>query len=147
MTKKLPELNLSIQYPGGKTGVPTRPEIRRWIRASCDRPAEIAVRLVDAAEGRDLNRDYRGKDYATNVLSFIYGQEEVVQGDLVLCIPVVAAEAREQGKALMQHYAHMIVHGMLHLQGYDHETSRRDAKKMESLEREILAALDIPDPY
>ena len=147
MTKKLPELNLSIQYPGGKADAPTRPEIRRWIRASCDRPAEIAVRLVDAEEGRELNRDYRGKDYATNVLSFIYGQEEVVQGDLVLCIPVVAAEAREQGKALMQHYAHMIVHGMLHLQGYDHETSRRDAKKMESREREILAALDIPDPY
>ena len=147
MTRKLPELNLSIQYPGGKSDAPTRPEIRRWVRASCDCPAEIAVRLVNADEGRVLNRDYRGKDYATNVLSFPYEQNEVVQGDLVLCIPVVAAEAREQGKSLLHHYAHMIVHGMLHLQGYDHETSRRDAKKMESREREILATLDIPDPY
>jgi probable rRNA maturation factor len=147
MAKKLPELNLSIQYPGGKTNAPTRAEIRRWVRATCDQAAEVAVRLVAADEGRVLNRDYRGKDYATNVLSFPYDQSEFIQGDLVLCIPVVVAEAHDQGKSLQHHYAHMIVHGMLHLQGYDHETSRRDAKKMESREREILAALDIPDPY
>ena len=105
------------------------------------------MRFVGNVEGLQLNRDYRGRDYATNVLSFPYGQDEVIQGDLVLCIPVVVAEARDQGKALLHHYAHLIVHGMLHLQGYDHETSRRDAKKMEAREREILTALDIPDPY
>jgi probable rRNA maturation factor len=143
----LPELRLSVQYPGGTDGAPTRPQVRRWVRAACAAPAEITVRFVDDREGRDLNRDYRGKDYATNVLSFPYESGERVCGDLVLCIEVVEREAREQKKSAEAHYAHMIVHGMLHLLGHDHETSQDDAERMEALEREILENLGYPDPY
>jgi probable rRNA maturation factor len=143
----LPELRLSVQYPGGTDGAPTRPQVRRWVRAACAAPAEITVRFVDDREGRDLNRDYRGKDYATNVLSFPYESGERVCGDLVLCIEVVEREAREQEKSAEAHYAHMIVHGMLHLLGHDHETSQDDAERMEALEREILENLGYPDPY
>ncbi|MDP1733397.1 MAG: rRNA maturation RNase YbeY [Sulfuritalea sp.] len=143
----LPELSLSIQYPGGKAAAPTRPQLRRWVRAACTQPAEVTVRFVGAEEGQQLNRDYRGKDYATNVLSFPYESGERICGDLVLCVPVVNSEAAEQGKLPEAHYAHMVVHGMLHLQGYDHETSRKDAERMEALEREILQALGYPDPY
>ena len=142
-----PELRLSVQYPGGKEGAPTRPQVRRWVRAACTLPAEVTVRFVDAAEGRRLNRDYRGKDYATNVLSFPYAAGTTLSGDLVLCLPVLAREAREQGKPPEAHCAHLIVHGMLHLQGYDHEAGRADAERMEALEREILADLGYPDPY
>jgi probable rRNA maturation factor len=110
-------------------------------------PAEVTVRFVGSIEGRDLNRDYRGKDYATNVLSFPYENGGRVHGDLVLCREVVEREAREQGKAPEAHYAHMVVHGMLHLQGYDHETGRHEAECMEALERKILADLGYPDPY
>ena len=145
--KRLPELHLSVQYPGGTANAPTRPQVRRWVRAACNRPAEVTVRFVDGAEGRSLNRDYRNKDYATNVLSFPYESGERVCGDLILCEPVVAREARQQGKPLEAHYAHMVVHGMLHLQGYDHETGRDDAEQMEAVEREILDALGYPDPY
>ncbi|MCX7165866.1 MAG: rRNA maturation RNase YbeY [Rhodocyclales bacterium] len=145
--QRLPELCLSVQYPIGKDGAPTRPQVRRWVRAACAKPAEVTVRFVDAKEGRQLNRDYRGKDYATNVLSFPYESGEPVQGDLVLCLPVVEREAQEQGKAREAHYAHMVVHGMLHLQGYDHETGRKDAERMEAKEKEILQALGYPDPY
>jgi len=145
--RRLPELNLSVQYPAGSDGAPTRPQVRRWVRAACVVPAEVTVRLVDEAEGRDLNRDYRGKDYATNVLSFPYDSGAHVCGDLVLCKRVVESEARDQQKPLEAHYAHLIVHGMLHLQGHDHETGRDDAEKMEAVEREILAALGYPDPY
>ena len=146
-SRRLPELTLSVQYPGGSRGAPTRPEVRRWVRASCPLPAEVAVRFVDREEGQQLNRDYRGKDYATNVLSFPYETGERICGDLVLCREVVEREAREQGKTAAAHYAHMVVHGMLHLQGHDHETSHVDATRMEALEREILAALGYPDPY
>ena len=144
---RLHELRLSVQYPGGKEGAPTRPQVRRWVRAACGIPAEVTVRFVDANEGRDLNRDYRGKDYATNVLSFPYAAGTTLSGDLVLCLPVLAREAREQGKPPEAHCAHLIVHGMLHLQGYDHEAGRADAERMEALEREILADLGYPDPY
>jgi probable rRNA maturation factor len=144
---RLPELRLSVQYPGGKDKAPTRPQVRRWVRAACRIPAEVTVRFVDADEGRSLNRDYRGKDYATNVLSFPYESGTLLIGDLVLCLPVLEREAREQGKPLADHSAHLIVHGMLHLQGHDHETSRADAERMEALEREILADLGYPDPY
>ncbi|MCM2288477.1 MAG: rRNA maturation RNase YbeY [Sulfuritalea sp.] len=143
----LPELSLSIQYPGGKATAPTRPQVRRWVRAACSRPAEVTVRFVDTDEGQSLNRDYRGKDYATNVLSFPYESGARIHGDLVLCLPVVEREAKEQGKPAEAHYAHMVVHGMLHLQGYDHETGRVDAERMEAIEREILAGLGYPDPY
>ena len=145
--RRLPELRLSVQYPGGKATAPTRPQVRRWVRAACTKPAEVTVRFVGAEEGQQLNHDYRGKDYATNVLSFPYESGERICGDLVLCLPVVEREAQEQGKRLEAHFAHLIVHGMLHLQGYDHETGRDDAERMEAKEREILQALDFPDPY
>jgi probable rRNA maturation factor len=123
-----------------------RHKVARWIRAALEAPAEIAVRIVDAEEGQALNRDYRGKDYATNVLTFDYAREPVVHADLVLCAPVVEREAREQGKSLEAHYAHLLVHGTLHAQGYDHQR-KRDAKAMEARETGILAALGFPDPY
>lgn len=107
----------------------------------------MSVRFVAEDEGRALNRDYRKKDYATNVLSFIYESVPIVVGDLVVCLPVVLREAEQQGKAPEAHFAHLIVHGMLHLQGYDHETGAADAERMEAREREILAALGYPDPY
>ena len=111
------------------------------------RPAEIGVRIVDADEGRALNLQYRDKDYATNVLTFDYAREPVVMADLVLCAPVVEREAREQRKTLSAHYAHLLVHGTLHAQGYDHETSERDALEMEALEILILGSLGFANPY
>lgn len=144
-------LNLSVQYACNKEDLPLRAQIRAWVRAALDvdgaRGGQITVRLVDADEGLQLNRDYRGKDYATNVLSFPYDVEPVVCGDLVLCAPVVAREAAEQRKTLTAHYAHLIVHGLLHLQGYDHEAGTRQAQQMEDHERAILAALGFADPY
>ena len=144
-------LNLSVQYACNAPDLPLRPQIRGWVRAALDvdgaRGGQITVRLVDADEGRELNRGYRDKDYATNVLSFAYETEPVVCGDLVVCAPVVAREAGEQGKTLIAHYAHLIVHGILHLQGYDHETGADEARQMEDKERAILATLDFGDPY
>ena len=147
MPRKLPELVLSVQYACKDGALPSRPQIRRWVRASCERPAEVAVRFVDAEEGQMLNRDYRHKDYATNVLSFVYESEPRVAGDLVVCLPVVLREAAAQGKSAEAHFAHLIVHGMLHLLGYDHETGAREAKRMEAKETAILAGLGYPDPY
>lgn len=144
-------LNLSVQYACNKAQLPLRAQIRAWTRAALDvdgvRGGQITVRFVDADEGLQLNRDYRGKDYATNVLSFPYAVEPLVCGDLVLCAPVVACEADAQGKTLEAHYAHLIVHGLLHLQGYDHETGHKEARLMEDRERAILAALGFTDPY
>jgi probable rRNA maturation factor len=147
MRTRLPELRLAVQFAVRDPALPTRPQVRRWVRAACGRPAELTVRFVDAEEGRALNRDYRGKDYATNVLSFPYSAEPVVAGDLVLCVPVVLAEAAAQGKDAAAHLAHLVVHGMLHLLGYDHEAGAREARRMEDREREILAGLGYPDPY
>ncbi|GEC96884.1 endoribonuclease YbeY [Zoogloea ramigera] len=152
---KLPRrLDLSVQYACNREGVPCRADFRRWLRAAEPGAARITVRLVDEAEGRELNRDYRGKDYATNVLTFAYDEGEdmplpeglPLMGDLVLCRQVVEREAAEQGKALDAHYAHLSVHGMLHLQGFDHEVDA-EAEEMEAREREILAKLGYPDPY
>lgn len=144
-------LNLSVQYAYAAEQLPLRPQVRAWARAALDvdgaRGGQITVRFVDAEEGRALNRDYRHKDYATNVLSFPYGVEPVVCGDLVVCAPVVEREAAEQGKAPLAHYAHLIVHGLLHLQGYDHESGEDDARLMEDQERAILAGLGYADPY
>ena len=144
-------LNLSVQYACNTTGVPLRPQIRAWARAALNvdgmRGGQITIRFVDIEEGQALNREYRDKDYATNVLSFPYDTVPVVLGDLVICAPVVAREAAEQGKTLEAHYAHLIVHGMLHLQGYDHETGDDDAQRMEDKERAILASLGFDDPY
>ncbi|GAB2180981.1 hypothetical protein DLREEDagrD3_12040 [Denitratisoma sp. agr-D3] len=117
------------------------------MQASLERPAEVTIRFVGAEEGQALNRDYRGKDYATNVLSFVYETAPKVLGDLVVCLPVVLREAKEQGKTVADHFAHMIVHGILHLHGYDHETGAADAEAMEAKERTILARLGIADPY
>lgn len=124
-----------------------RTDFRRWARAALTGGGQVTIRLVNADEGQALNRDYRGKDYATNVLSFPYQTEPRLAGDLVICPEVVAREAAEQGKPLAAHYAHLVVHGMLHLQGYDHETGEDDAEIMENEERKILAALGYPDPY
>jgi probable rRNA maturation factor len=142
-----PELNLSVQHGVRHAASPHRPQVLRWLRAAQERSATVSVRFVGAEEGQALNRDYRRKDYATNVLSFVYEDEPVVVGDLVICVPVVLREAQEQGKAVETHFAHLIVHGMLHLQGYDHETGAREARRMETREREILAGLGYPDPY
>ena len=139
-------LDLSLQYACNREGLPLRADFVRWARAALAGGGQITIRLVDAEEGRVLNNDYRGKDYATNVLSFPYDTEPVVTGDLVICPAVVAREAAEQNKPLAAHYAHLTVHGMLHLQGRDHETDE-DAQAMEDEEREILAALGYPDPY
>lgn len=146
------DLDLSLQFgtfpgaPAHKATV-TRARAERWIGFALARPGELAVRIVGEEEGRALNRQYRGKDYATNVLTFDYTREPVVAADLVLCAPVVEREAREQGKPLEAHYAHLLVHGTLHAQGYDHETSERDALEMEALEVLLLGALGFPNPY
>jgi probable rRNA maturation factor len=121
--------------------------VRRWVASAVRGPAEIAVRVVGEDEGRALNAQYRHKDYATNVLTFDYADDPVVQADLVLCGPVVEREAREQGKPLADHYAHLLVHGALHAQGYDHETGEQDALEMEALEILLLGSLGIPNPY
>ena len=123
-----------------------RHKVARWLRHALACDAEITVRIVDAAQARELNRDYRHKDYATNVLTFAY-EPEPLSADLVLCAPVVASEAQLQGKTLQAHYAHLIVHGALHAQGWDHETGRADARAMEAREVQILAALGFADPY
>jgi len=123
-----------------------RHQVVRWIRHALAREADITVRIVDAPEAQDLNRSYRGKDYATNVLTFDYAMEPRVHADLVLCAPVVAHEAQEQGKTLQAHYAHLIVHGALHAQGWDHELDE-DAQVMELRESEIMARLGFENPY
>ena len=124
-----------------------RHKVSRWIRHALALDAEITVRIVGLEEGQQLNRDYRHKDYATNVLTFDYTQEPIVTADLVLCAPVVAREAAEQNKTLAEHYAHLLVHGTLHAQGWDHETSEADAEATEARETAILAGLGLPDPY
>ena len=141
------ELALAVQYAGNDAWLPTRAQVRRWVAAAQEMPMMATVRFVAAAEGRALNHAYRGRDQATNVLTFVYDDAPVAVGDLVVCLPVVKREAREQGKPLQAHMAHMIVHGMLHLQGYDHETGAQDAARMEARERAILARFRIPDPY
>ena len=124
-----------------------RHSVTRWIRHALALDAEITVRIVGLEEGQALNRDYRQKDYATNVLTFDYTQAPVVTADLVLCAPVVAKEAKANKKTLQAHYAHLLVHGTLHAQGWDHETSAQDAEEMEAYEVEILAALGVRNPY
>jgi probable rRNA maturation factor len=124
-----------------------RHRVASWIRHALQTDAEITVRVVNADEGRTLNREYRDKDYATNVLTFDYAQKPVVSADLVLCAPVVAQEALENGKNLQAHYAHLLVHGVLHAQGWDHETSDQIALAMEARETLILARLGFSSPY
>ncbi|MBK7662375.1 MAG: rRNA maturation RNase YbeY [Sterolibacteriaceae bacterium] len=139
-------LSLSVQYAVHADGLPSRASVRHWVRAVCGGAAQVAVRFVAEQEGRALNRAYRGKDYATNVLSFAYSAEPLLTGDLVVCAPVAMREAAGRGKPADAHFAHLIVHGMLHLQGYDHEVEA-DAAVMELRERIILSGLGYPDPY
>jgi probable rRNA maturation factor len=140
------ELELSLQFAdkAHREHLP-RHRVVRWLRAALEAPAQITVRIVGEGEGRALNRSYRGQDHATNVLTFDYSRAPVVVADLVLCAPVVEREAREQGKALAAHYAHLLLHGALHAQGYDHQTAR-DARRMEARESALLLALGLPDP-
>ena len=144
--RKAPTLSLSVQYASNDADLPVRPRIRRWVRAALLRDATVTVRFVDAIEGRALNAEFRGKDYATNVLTFVYDDEHPRAGDIVLCAPVVRREAAAQGKPLADHHAHLVIHGMLHLQGFDHER-HADAAAMEARETAILAGFGLPDPY
>jgi len=147
------KLSLTVQYPDPRLEtVATRAKVRRWVQAALLGPAEINVRFVDAAEGQVLNRDYRKRDYATNVLTFAYNEgeelapEDPVQADIILCTDVLQREADEQKKTVEEHTAHLVVHGVLHAQGYDHE-HEEEAGEMEGLERDILEALGFPNPY
>ena len=153
MTKGPVRLDVSVSYAAPRTGVPAATSFRKWVAAALKgriREADLAIRIVGAKEGRALNRHYRGKDYATNVLSFPAELPEGVKmpllGDLVICAPVVAREAKEQHKPAVAHYAHLTVHGVLHLLGWDHDDDK-EAEAMEQLERDILAELGLPDPY
>ena len=147
----LNQLSLSLQF-GAFDGVAAhravlpRHKVTRWIRHALATDAEITVRIVGAGEGQQLNREYRKKDYATNVLTFDYAHEPVVVADLIICAPVVAKEARAEKKTLEAHYAHLLVHGTLHAQGYDHEADD-EAEAMEARETEVMLALGFKDPY
>jgi probable rRNA maturation factor len=141
-----PTLRLAVQYATRAQNVPREKDFERWARAALEGDAEVTVRIVGESEGRELNRAYRGRDYATNVLTFVMHGAVPYEGDLALCAPVVTKEARTQKKDVTAHYAHLTVHGILHLQGYDHEDAL-DAQEMEKLEKRILKRLGYPDPY
>ncbi len=143
-----PEFSLSVQFASVADELPSRAQVRRWVAAALEHDAELTVRIVDAEEAQALNRDYRHKDYVPNVLTFEYGEISpgVLGGDVVICATVVEREAREQNKPLQQHYAHLTVHGVLHLQGYDH-VDPADAGIMESREAAILRRFHINNPY
>jgi probable rRNA maturation factor len=147
------KLTLSVQYADGRLAESiTRPMIRKWVKAALFAPAELTIRFVGAEEGQSLNREYRGKDYATNVLTFAYNEgediadDEPTRADIILCTDVLQREAGEQKKSVEEHTAHLIVHGVLHAQGYDHEDDD-EAAEMEALETELLATLNYPNPY
>ena len=148
----LPQLTLSLQFgkladaPAHRAALP-RHQVRRWLRHALERDGELTVRIVDTHEGLALNSSYRGRAYATNVLTFDYAKAPVVCADLVLCAPVIAREAKEYGKTLQAHYAHLLVHGTLHAQGWDHETGDQDARAMEARETLILLRLGFDNPY
>ncbi|HZW24281.1 MAG TPA: rRNA maturation RNase YbeY [Gallionella sp.] len=139
------KLSLSVQYASNSECIPSRPQFRRWAQKALQRDVSLTLRVVDETEGRELNKAYRGKDYATNVLTFVL-DDEPLYGDIIVCAPVVEREAREQRKELLAHYAHMTIHALLHLQGYDHENDD-DAAEMEALETKLMLELRYPDPY
>jgi probable rRNA maturation factor len=142
-----PALTLSLQFAdAAHRALLPRHRVARWLRASLSAPAQITVRIVGEDEGRRLNREFRGRDHATNVLTFDYEHAPTVVADLILCAPVVAREARAQGLELQAHYAHLVVHGALHAQGFDHQR-KAEARRMEALESQVLVALGYADPY
>jgi len=147
-----PVVELELQVATDFAPLPTQADFHRWVQAALDGrgAGELTIRLVDEAEGRQLNGDFRGRDYATNVLSFPFeappGMQADILGDLAICAPVVAREAAEQDKPVAAHWAHMVVHGVLHLLGYDHQDDA-EAEQMEALERDIMAAMGFADPY
>jgi len=153
MQEKNHKLELEVQYADTRLQESiTEQMLERWVRATLLAPAELTIRFVDAAEGQALNRQYRGKDYATNVLTFAYnedeelGDEDPTQADIILCTDVLQREAEEQKKTVEEHAAHLVVHGVLHAQGYDHEHDE-EADEMEQFERDIMEVLGYPDPY
>jgi probable rRNA maturation factor len=153
MQEKKHPLDLDVQYPDARLESTITPAlVERWVRATLLGPAELTIRFVDSAEGQTLNRDYRGKDYATNVLTFAYNEgeelldDEPTRADIVLCTDVLQREASEQKKTVEEHAAHLVVHGVLHAQGYDHEHDE-EAEEMEQFERDIMEVLGYPDPY
>ena len=140
------KLSLAVQYACDAQLMPTRAQLRRWVKAALRRDVRMTLRIVGEAEGRELNKNYRGKDYATNVLTFVYDDVDQLTGDVVICAPVVEKEAAVQHKDLSAHYAHLAIHAALHLQGYDHENDA-DAAEMEALETALMLKLRYPDPY
>jgi len=140
------KLSLSVQYASNAKKMPTRQQFRRWVKAALERDVQMALRIVDEIEGRALNLAYRGRDYAPNVLTFVYDERLPLYGDVVICAPVVEREAQEQGKELLAHYAHLTLHAVLHLQGYDHQ-KQREADRMEARETALLLKLRYPAPY
>jgi probable rRNA maturation factor len=153
MQEKKHKLDLDVQYADTRLEQEiTEAMLQRWVEAALLGPAELAIRFVDLDEGQALNRQYRGKDYATNVLTFAYnegeelGDEDPTQADIILCTDVLLREAEEQKKTVEEHAAHLVVHGVLHAQGYDHEHDE-EAEEMEQFERDIMEVLGYPDPY
>ena len=143
---RAPELALTVQYGIRSAQLPSRARLREWAHAALRRNAAVTLRIVGAREARGLNRRFRSRDYATNVLTFAYPDQRPLAGDIAICAPVAAREARASGISREAHYVHLVIHGMLHLQGFDHE-NERDARRMERLESRILAKLGYSDPY
>jgi probable rRNA maturation factor len=141
-----PLLFFDVCFDALAPGLPRRPTLRRWAQIAQERDLTVTLRFVGQREGRRLNARFRGREYATNVLTFVYDDVDPLAGDIVLCVPVLAREASSQGKTLRAHCAHLVIHGMLHLQGYDHQR-RADAARMEARETALLRALRYPDPY
>ena len=141
-----PMLSLSVQYASNAKIMPSRSQFRRWVKAAMHCDVQMVLRIVDEIEGRALNLNFRNKDYATNVLTFVYSDSTPLYGDVVICAPVVTREAKEQGKDILSHYAHLTIHAALHLQGYDHET-KKGATEMEALETTLMLKLRYPAPY
>jgi probable rRNA maturation factor len=142
----MPNLSLSVQYAVNQDGLPSRRQLKKWVKAALRVDTEVTIRIVDEEEGRMLNSSYRGKDYATNVLTFPLTETPHLMGDIIICAPVVESEAHAQNKSIEAHYAHLTVHGVLHLHGYDHITEPQ-AELMESLEVTILQKLGYANPY
>jgi len=142
----MPALDFSLQLASDAADIPALAQFKRWVRSALRVETSLTIRIVDEEEGRQLNAAYRGRDYATNVLTFPLTEEPVLMGDIVICAPVVAKEAAEQGKPLLAHYAHMTVHGVLHLHGYDHEVDAQ-AELMEAMEIAVMQKLGFVNPY